>query len=291
MAIRPDYYILNQTLVDPDVAMKHREIISESAIDSPNGCRLFTVTFKQVLQDFGVRNWNGRNYSDKIVMNALNSNPLIQHDLKMGTWTGEYGHPLIDKGMNELARQMTIFPPNACWTINKYWQEGNLLMGECTTLAGGYGDMVRDRILTKYPAMASSRAIGGTDKNGNVLPGYTPITFDCVIRPSHKVAYQVKGSEVMNEFPITTPTKNTMSESVIMINPEHSEALKQFLLDESATRAQICTVCGALGFNADSMVIEENAVKISRMNEDGSMETLIMPLQKLVNASYYNLFK
>ena len=29
MAIRPDYYILNQTLVDPDVAMKHREIISE----------------------------------------------------------------------------------------------------------------------------------------------------------------------------------------------------------------------------------------------------------------------
>lgn len=51
MAIRPDYYILNQTLVDPDVAMKHREIISESAIESPNGCRLFTVTFKQVLQD------------------------------------------------------------------------------------------------------------------------------------------------------------------------------------------------------------------------------------------------
>ena len=119
MAIRPDYYILNQTLVDPDVAMKHREIISEDAVSTPTGCRLFTVTFKQVLQDFGVRNWNGRNYSDKIVMNALNSNPLIQHDLKMGTWTGEYGHPLIEKGMNELARQMTIFPPNACWTINK----------------------------------------------------------------------------------------------------------------------------------------------------------------------------
>ncbi len=291
MAFKPDYYILNQTLVDPDVAMKHREIISESAIDSPSGCKLFTVTFKQVLQDFGVRNWNGRNYSDKIVMNALNSNPLIQHDLKMKTWTGEYGHPLIEKGMNELARQMTIFPPNACWTINKYWQEGNLLMGECTTLAGGYGDMVRDRILTNYPAMASSRAIGGTDKSGNVLPGYTPITFDCVIRPSHKVAYQVKGSETVNEFPITTPTKNTMSESAVMINPENSEALKQFLLDESATRVQICTVCEALGLNADSMVIEENAVKISRMNEDGSMETLIMPLQKLVNASYYNLFK
>ena len=164
-------------------------------------------------------------------------------------------------------------------------------MGECTTLAGGYGDMVRDRILTNYPAMASSRAIGGTDKSGNVLPGYTPITFDCVIRPSHKVAYQVKGSETVNEFPITTPTKNTMSESAVMINPENSEALKQFLLDESATRVQICTVCEALGLNADSMVIEENAVKISRMNEDGSMETLIMPLQKLVNASYYNLFK
>ena len=291
MAIRPDYYILNQTLVDPDVAMKHREIISEDAVSTPTGCRLFTVTFKQVLQDFGVRNWNGRNYSDKIVMNALNSNPLIQHYLKMGTCTGEYGHPLIEKGMNELARQMTIFPPNACWTINKYWQEGNLLMGECTTLAGGYGDMVRDRILTNYPAMASSRAIGGTDKSGNVLPGYTAITFDCVIRPSHKVAYQVKGSETINEFPIVTPSKNTMSESAVLINPENSDALKQFLLDESASRTQIYTVCEALGLDADTMTITENAVKISRINEDGSLQQVVMPLQKLVNASYYHLFK
>ena len=195
------------------------------------------------------------------------------------------------KSMNELARQMTIFPPNACWTINKYWQEGNLLMGECTTLAGGYGDMVRDRILTNYPAMASSRAIGGTDKSGNVLPGYTAITFDCVIRPSHKVAYQVKGSETINEFPIVTPSKNTMSESAVLINPENSDALKQFLLDESASRTQIYTVCEALGLDADTMTITENAVKISRINEDGSLQQVVMPLQKLVNASYYHLFK
>lgn len=291
MAIRPDYYILNQTLVDPDVAMKHREIISENTISTNDGYKLFTVTFKQVLQDFGIRNWNGRVYTDKIVMNAINTNPLIQHDIKMRTWTGEYGHPLIEKGMNELTRQMTIFPPNACWTIDKYWQEGNLLMGECTTLAGGYGDMVRDRILTNYPAMASSRAIGGTDKSGNVLPGYTVITFDCVIRPSHKVAYMVKESEKINEFPIITPTKNTMSESVISINPENNDALKQFLLDESSTRAQIFTVCEALGLDADTMVITENAVKISRINEDGSYQQIVMPLQKLVNASYYHLFK
>ena len=121
MVTKPEYYILNQTLVDPELALKTREIISENVVDA-GGKKLFTLTFKQVLQSFGDhhRNWNGRIYTSDIVMKGLDSNPLIQHDVKMGTWTGEYGHPIIEKGMNELARQMTIFPPNACWTIDKY---------------------------------------------------------------------------------------------------------------------------------------------------------------------------
>lgn len=284
------YYFLNQTVVDPDVALKHREILEENVVTTPAGLRLFTLTFKQVLQDFGVRNWNSRIYTDDIVIGGLDKNPLIQHDIKMGTWTGEYGHPIIEKGMNELARQMTIFPPNACWTINKYWKEGNLLMGECTTLSGGYGDIVRDRILTNYPAMASSRAIGGVDSTGRVLPGYTPITFDCVIRPSHKVAYMVNGSETTNEFPIMTGQKNTMTESAVQVDYMNDPAFKDFLLSESSSKQQISMLCDAFQLDYNSMTITENSVMLESVN-GLERNTVVIPLNQLVTAEYWNLFK
>jgi hypothetical protein len=201
MMKQPTYYLLNETCVDEDINRKHNEILHENVYEAA-GRKLYTLTFKQVLQSFGVRNWNGRVYTRDTVMNALQNNPLVQNDLKMGTWSSEFGHPLLESASNPLARQMTIFPPNVCAVTTKYWEEGNLLMGECTTVAGGYGDILRDRILTGHPAMASSRAIGGCDKSGKVLPGYSIICFDFVERPSHKEAYMVPGSEKVNEFDI-----------------------------------------------------------------------------------------
>ena len=282
------YYIIHQTLVDPDVAMKNRKIISENAFSS-NGVNLLTLTFTQVLQDFGVRNWNGRVYSQDIVMKGLNNNPLVQHDLKMHTWTGEYGHPIITKGMNEVARQMTIFPPNACWTIDKYWVEGNYLLGECTTLAGGYGDMVRDRILTNYPAQASSRAIGGIDASGNVLPNYTPITFDCVIRPSHKTAYMQKDTVHENLFTIPTGEQNTMSESVISYDFTKDPSFGNFLLAENTSKYQIEMLCETFKLDVNSMKIDKKNVTFETLTENG-VDKVVIPLNQLINAEYYNLF-
>lgn len=301
MIEKVQYYLINETCVDEETAMKHRQILHEN-VTKACGNKLFTLTFKQVLQSFcnsdasgrlsGPTNWNGRRYSEPIVMKGIDNNPLIQHDLKMHTWTGEYGHPIIEKGMNELTRQMTIFPPNACWTIDKYWVENKLLMGECTTLAGGYGDMVRDRILTNYPAMASSRAIGGCDKNGNVLPGYMPITFDCVIRPSHKEAYEVKDSEKVNTFPIVTGQQNTMTESAIAFDVVNGSEFKNFLLSESASKQQINMLCDTLRLDYDSMTINENSVTFTSMDENTlERHKVVIPLRQLVNAEYYNLFK
>ena len=176
MTQKAEYYLINESHVDPDTALKHREILHENIVTTPNGNKLMTVTFKQVLQDFGVRNWNGRIYDKDIVMKAITSNPLLQWDFEHHSLCGEAGHPLIEKGMNELARQMTVDPKLSCWQIERPWTEGNLLMSECTTLAGGYGDMVMNRILTGYPAQASSRAIGGVDKQGHVMVGYNIIT-------------------------------------------------------------------------------------------------------------------
>lgn len=284
-----EYLLLHETTVDESLAAEHRRILRENVIDV-GGSKLFTITYDQVLQDFGVRNWNGRIYNETIVMRGLDGNPLVQHDIKQGTWTAEYGHPLIEKGMNELARQMTIFPPNACNTINNYRKEGNLLLGQCTTLAGGYGDILRDRILTGYPAMASSRAIGGVDKNGNVLPGYTIITFDTVIRPSHKTAYQVKNSEHINEFPIRTGQVNTMTESAIKYDFTKDPSFGNFLLSESCSKNKIEMLCDTFKLEYDSMTITENSVEFSSLNGN-ELTTVVIPMNRLINAEYYNLFK
>lgn len=279
------YYLLNETTVDEETTMKHREILHENVIDTPGG-KLWTLTWKQVLQSFGVRNWNGRIYDKDVVMKALDTNPLIQTDIKNDTWLGEYGHPIIEKGMNELARQMTLFPPNACWKISKYWAEGNLLMGEVTTVSGGYGDMLRDRVITGLPAMSSSRAIGGVDKNGKVLPGYNVCYFDSVCRPSHKEAYMV-GNYQTNTFQI--PTGNTMTESAVAVNPIEDPGFADFLLSESSSKQQINMLCDTFKLDYDSMVITESAVKFTRI--DGLNKTTInIPLRNLINAEYYNLF-
>lgn len=280
------YYLFNETTVDEETTLRHREILHENIIDTPGG-KLWTLTWKQVLQSFGVRNWNGRIYDKDIVMKALDTNPLIQNDIKSNAWCGEYGHPIIEKGMNELARQMTMFPPNICWKINKYWAEGNLLLGEVTSLSGGYGDMLRDRIITGLPAMASSRAIGGVDKNGHVLAGYQIVTFDAVVRCSHKEAMEVPGTQQVNTFQI--PTGNTMTESAVAINPIEDSGFADFLLSESSSKQQINMLCDTFKLDYDSMVITESAVKFTRV--DGLNKTTInIPLRNLINAEYYNLF-
>ena len=282
-----EYYLLNETLVDEETNAKHHRIISENVVTDNLGRRILTLTFRQVLQSANVRNWNGRIYGDQDITRSIQSNPLIQHDLKMGTWGGEYGHPIIEKGMNELARQMTLWPPAVCWIVKNPHMEGNLLIGECTTTAGGYGDMVRDRILSGVPAMASSRAIGGVDKNGRVLPGYTLCYIDCVFRPSHKEAYMEQGSVKVNNFNV--PSGNTMSESAIKIDVLNDTGFKNFLLSESVSRDKISMVCDTLKLDYDSMVISENALKITRI--DGTnKQTIVMPLNKLVGAEYWRLF-
>lgn len=288
MLSQSKYYILNETLVDPDVALKHREILSENVVNV-GGRQLLTITFKQVLQDFA-RNWNGRIYRAQNIMNAITRNPLIQHDLKMNTWSGEYGHPLItknDKKGIDLTRQFTIFPPNACWTIANPRIEGDYLVGECTTLAGGYGDMVRDRVLTNFPAQASSRAIGGVDRNGEVTPDYTLITYDCVIRPSHKTAYMDTNTVKFNQFQI--PTGQSMTECVAPYDFTNDPSFSNFLLSESSSKEQIEMLCETFHLDVDSMVVGKKNVSFRSVNENG-VQTIIIPLNRLVNVEYYNLF-
>lgn len=159
-------------------------------------------------------------------------------------------------------------------------------MSNVTSVAGGYGDMLRDRVLSGTPAMASSRGIGGCDANGNVLPGYNLITWDAVFRPSHKEAYADMSTIKVNTFGI--PEGNTMQESVTKIDLK-SDSFRDFLLTESISRDKIERVCETMKLDYGSMVLDENSLKITRI--DGTTKTtVVMPLRKLVGANQHYLF-
>lgn len=294
MAMKPVYYLINETVADEETVYKHHQILHEDKVTA-GGSTLWTLTFKQVLQTFGAknRNWNGRVYTANIVWGAIQNNPLIQYNLHhpsgRSQWIGEYGHPEIAAGSNNnLTRQMTISPPLAAWVLANPKLEGDMLVCEATTLAGGYGDMVRDRALTGTVPQASARAIGGVDAKGNVLPSYTLVTYDCVFNCSHKLAVAEPGTYTPNMFNV--PVGNSMSESAVAYDFRNDQSFKDFLLSESTTKDQINCICDAFDIDAHSMVIDENSVRFTVINEDG-LVTIVMPIRTLVGASMYELFK
>ena len=298
---RIEYYMINESLVDPEVNLKNFRIIDESTVQVPGQTGTYTtVTYDSILTEFGRRNWNGRIYDHDPFMKALDGNALFQYDLKNNGGVGsEMSHPEISAGSpnNGLARQMTIDPTRVCALLKKYWEDGNYLKGTFTTVVGGWGDVLCGRILTGVPAMVSSRSVGGVDAKGHVLPGLVIITWDHVFRMSSQDAKMIPGTVKVNSYTIpaamaqdviTAAPGGTMSESAVKIDIM-SEGFKDFLLTEAVSRDKIATVCDAMKLDYDSMVLTENSLQISRI--DGNERTTVyMPLNKLIGANAYRLF-
>ena len=283
-----DYYLISECMVDPDTARKGFKILSENYTTNPYGNKILTLQYNVILTEFGRQNWNGRKYGRDIFMNALNNNPLIQADInENGGLASEYAHPDL-ANTKSITRQMTINPRYACALLHKYWEDGNLLKGTYTTLPGGWGDVLRDRIITGTPALVSSRCVGGVDKNGEVLPGLTIVTWDHVFRQSSQRARMIPGSATPIETPI--PSGNSMNECAVQLDlSKDTEGLKDFLLSESVSRDKIHRVCDTLHLDYDTMAISEGCLTISK-TEQGVKTKIMMPLNKLVAANLYNLW-
>ena len=141
-------------------------------------------------------------------------------------------------------------------------------------------------MFTGFPAMASTRSVGGVDAKGHVLPGFVLITVDAVIRPSEGSAVALPGTTKVNSFQI--PMGQSMTESAVPVDMM-SEGFKDFLLSESVSREKIEVVCDVMKLDYDSMVLTENSLQISRV-EGNERTTVYMPLNKLVGANAYRLF-
>lgn len=83
---------------------------------------------------------------------------------------------------------------------------------------------------------------------------------------------------------------NTMTESAVAFDYMTDPSFKDFLLSESSSKAQINMLCDTFKLDYDSMVITENAVTFTSTDRD-QINKIVIPLNQLINAEYYNLFK
>jgi len=289
------YLFLSEAVVDPDLNRSKHKIINEN-VSIEGGEKVTTITYDTVLQscsteDIKIINRNGRDYPLNVVWNHIQKNALVQHDLKMGTLKGEYGHPnlgtLINK-QDRMVRQLTIDPKLTCKRIEKMWVESNLIMGRCTTLPDAWGETLKKRIIAGNPPMASARALGGTDSRGRLIPStYNYITTDSVERPGHMDAYAIMDSVKLKEH---SASGNTMNECVVAFDPT-SPAFANFVLSESINKQRLDMFCDALGYDYNSMIINENGLSMQRISPDGlNVETIVIPMKKLIGMEYHQLF-
>lgn len=189
-------------------------IICETAATESSNSKILNVENNRVvttacLQDVGVVNRNRRLYSAKELVDKGFKRERFKELLKTRNLFGEAGHPLS----KDLSRQQTVMQENTSHIILDAWLEGNKVMGKLVADYGPMGDKYHNNILAGTIPSYSLRALGQVNNNNGVaeVVNINIITWDWVIYPSHKTAYQ---KEIL--FDTNDSKKGSVSESNIL---------------------------------------------------------------------------
>jgi hypothetical protein len=154
----------------------------------------FYVTFDAVLQSFGVRNRNNREYDLDNIWNLIQTDDYIQSMLRQNSWLGEIDHPAPEKKDEELTVQRIGNPSmeKSSHFIRSPRVEGNLLCGHIQTDSSNRAGMnmaikiVDGKIIPCF----SARVFGSLQNRGGrpVVMVKKLITYDWVLYPSHREA-------------------------------------------------------------------------------------------------------
>lgn len=266
-------------------------IIQENYVESPTG-KIPVITIETVLQSFNVENWNKRIYDDYVVMDALDKDPMIQHDLKHKQWCGEFGHPLdLDP-----RRQLIIDPATASHRILKYWKEGSLLKAHVRTLPYQWGIAMALSSLDGMPSAFSMRGMGSVDLKTRRAKAPLKIrTYDQVNRPSHKEAYEDK---ILSESAggIYIPKKSSVDigeiirESAMFIPADKNKLIlleqsKDFILSKSENTKIIQDLFKIDSF--ENAVLSESGLYMDIKINNGT--TARMPVEKAIALQYSDI--
>lgn len=258
------------------------------------------VIISTVLQDLDVYNRNGRNYQKKLVEKGCQSLE-IKELMENRTWMGEFGHPLSD----DVRRQVTIDNKYISHEIMKTHLDGNILKGVVSSIPTRYGIEFRDLIRRGTKVAFSLRALGKLEKSSSrigcydVVDPFRIITYDCVILPSHKVAYQeniLKESAsgiLLPEETLTNPighrliieNVNTLKEEAILVD------VAKFV---SGNSDNVKAVQETLEFAYNNIRFSQDKKSIIMESKIDHME-LVIPLEnyvsKLATDIIYDIFR
>jgi len=216
------------------VAYLIRECVSDPSkptnIQRINRDNLFYLQFDTILQEFNIRNRNGRTYIDKPMMESLGAPHINELRLK-NSWCGEAGHPTSD----DPKRILVIDPKLISHKILTYNLTGNLLRGTIQTLDNDHfgKDMTKSILQGMEPAF-SLRALAKVVKTatgGLINSRGHVVTYDWVILPSHDKAYRDDSIPIKKINRNIELSGNSLQENVLTVVQESQIA--DFIKTES----------------------------------------------------------
>jgi hypothetical protein len=154
----------------------------------------FYLTFPAVLQSFGIKNRNQREYDASNIMDKIENDDYIQSMLRQNSWMGEIDHPAPTVQGEELTMQRIANPDmtRTSHYIRSPRLEGNLLTANIQTDSSNkHGMNMAIKIVDgKIVPCFSARVLGALQNRGGkpVVMVRKLITYDWVLYPSHPEA-------------------------------------------------------------------------------------------------------
>lgn len=176
----------------------------------------FYVIFEAVLQSFGIKNRNGREYDFDNIWKLITTDPYILDMLRKNSWLGEIDHPAAELKGDDLTMNR-IANPNMTKTshyIRSPKREGNLLKATIQTDSSNENGMnMAIKIVDGKIIPCFSARVLGALRNimGKMIVYVTKlVTYDWVLYPSHP-------------------------EAEALIHQPHMESVEQFAKEAAAT--------------------------------------------------------
>lgn len=266
-------YIIMEEAMEP-VQAKNVEFFNDND--------LFYVRFNATLQDFNVKNRNGRIYLGSAMIPSLNAEHIMELQ-RNKSWFGEAGHPMSD----DIKRILTIDPKLISHKVVSHTVNNYKCTGTIETLDTEYGRQMTKSILQGMNPAFSLRALAPLTKKPDgtavVETKCHAVCYDWVILPSHKTAYADANAPVQKVIKRLTDDGNVVNESALI--PVHESAIKDFISLESSNVKLVSNLCEvALG----SMQLSSDMKHV--ILKEGT-NTFLVPLEEKIKHDINNYMR
>lgn len=201
---------------------------------------LFYIRFSATLQDFNVKNRNGRIYMGEAMVPSLMADHIKELQAN-GSWYGEAGHPMVD----DIKRILTIDPKLISHRIVSHTADNYKCTGVIETLDTFYGKQMTKNTLQGMNPAFSLRALAPLVKKPDgtaiVKAKAHVVTYDWVILPSHKSAYRDTSKPTEKIVKKIIEDGNAVTECII--SPVSESSIKDFIVSESTNLKLVSNVC------------------------------------------------